>query len=33
MLLASFTYVALNLLADCLYGVVDPRITRLAGAR
>jgi len=32
-LLASFTCVALNLLADLLYGVVDPRITRLAGAR
>jgi peptide/nickel transport system permease protein len=31
-LLASFTYVALNLLADCLYSVVDPRIT-LSGAR
>jgi peptide/nickel transport system permease protein len=32
-LLASFTYVFLNFLADCLYGVVDPRITQLAGAR
>jgi peptide/nickel transport system permease protein len=32
-LLASFTYVALNLLADCLYSVVDPRITLLAGTR
>jgi peptide/nickel transport system permease protein len=32
-LLASFTCVALNLLADLLYGVVDPRITRLARAR
>jgi peptide/nickel transport system permease protein len=32
-LLASFTCVALNLLADLLYGVVDPRIMRLAGAR
>jgi peptide/nickel transport system permease protein len=32
-LLASFTCVALNLLADLLYGVVDPRITRLAAAR
>lgn len=32
-LLASFTCVGLNLLADLLYGVVDPRITRLAGAR
>jgi peptide/nickel transport system permease protein len=32
-LLASFTCVALNLVADLLYGVVDPRITRLAGAR
>ena len=32
-LLASFTCVVLNLLADLLYGVVDPRITRLAGAR
>ena len=32
-LLASFTCVALNLLADVLYGAVDPRITRLAGAR
>ena len=32
-LLASFTCVALNFLADLLYGVVDPRITRLAGAR
>ena len=32
-LLASFTCVALNLLADLLYSVVDPRITRLAGAR
>jgi peptide/nickel transport system permease protein len=32
-LLASFTCVALNLLADLLYGAVDPRITRLAGAR
>jgi peptide/nickel transport system permease protein len=32
-LLASFTCVALNLLADLLYGVADPRITRLAGAR
>ena len=32
-LLASLTCVALNLLADLLYGVVDPRITRLAGAR
>ena len=32
-LLASFTCVALNLLADLLYGVVAPRITRLAGAR
>jgi len=32
-LLASFTCVALNLLADLLYSVVDPRITRLAGTR
>jgi peptide/nickel transport system permease protein len=32
-LLTSFTCVALNLLADLLYGVVDPRITRLASAR
>jgi len=32
-LLASFACVVLNLLADLLYGVVDPRITRLAGAR
>ena len=32
-LLASFTYVALNLLADLLYGVVDPRITLSADAR
>ena len=32
-LLASFTCVALNLLADLLYSAVDPRITRLAGAR
>ena len=32
-LLASFTCVALNLLADLLYGVVDPRITRLASVR
>jgi peptide/nickel transport system permease protein len=32
-LLASFTCVALNFLADLLYSVVDPRITRLAGAR
>jgi peptide/nickel transport system permease protein len=32
-LLASFTCVTLNLLADLLYSVVDPRITRLAGAR
>ena len=32
-LIASFTYVALNLLADCLYSVVDPRITLLAGTR
>jgi peptide/nickel transport system permease protein len=32
-LLASFTCVALNLLADVLYGAVDPRITRLASAR
>jgi peptide/nickel transport system permease protein len=32
-LLASFTYVALNFLADLLYSVVDPRITLLAGAR
>jgi peptide/nickel transport system permease protein len=30
-LLASFTCVALNLLADLLYSVVDPRIARLAG--
>ena len=32
-LLASFTYVALNLLADCFYSVVDPRITLLGAAR
>jgi peptide/nickel transport system permease protein len=32
-LLASFTYVALNFLADCLYSVVDPRITLLASPR
>lgn len=32
-LLASFTCVGLNLLADLLYGMVDPRITRLAGVR
>jgi peptide/nickel transport system permease protein len=32
-LLASFTCVALNLLADLLYSVVDPRITRLARTR
>jgi peptide/nickel transport system permease protein len=32
-LLASFTCVALNLLADLLYGVVDPRIARLAAVR
>jgi peptide/nickel transport system permease protein len=32
-LLASFTYVALNLLADCLYSVVDPRIAVLASTR
>jgi peptide/nickel transport system permease protein len=32
-LLASFTCVALNLLADLLHGVADPRITRVAAAR
>jgi peptide/nickel transport system permease protein len=32
-LLASFTYVGLNLLADLLYGVVDPRIRLLTGGR
>src|SRR5947208_3367001 len=32
-LIASFTYITLNLLAACLYSVVDPRITLLAGTR
>jgi peptide/nickel transport system permease protein len=32
-LLASVTCVALSLLADCLYSVVDPRITLRAGPR
>ena len=32
-LLAPFTCVGLNLLADVLCGGVDPRIQRLAGAR